>query len=497
MQVRFFERRKIERKLEQVQKHSEQDSLTGAQNDKLDQLKADLLYVTHFPKGEKYVSLFKQAETPDAQAKLDADRLRLRQLVSMQLQQAAMIAEADEGQAIAAVAGKAAGNGVAVASQSKETHPAAGTVTGVNGGAVRAADLADDEDDFFLQSSDDESDGNQINQSTRADAKQHANVHHTGRLRVVANDVDADSSDFASSDADVEANEADVDGTDTASPGSSDHHVDDDSDQQQQQQHQQHQQQRQKTAEVGTSGGQHTDTVPANALQAASNNSRLHSKRKHGTVLQPSLQHSRQLILQGAAQQHKHQHTNSSWQHHKQPHANADPPSAPDNGPVTKKQRLVTAEGGASSATQSLHGSSEVHGHNSSNTESGKVTGLHRQQQPAGVVRHEGKEQGALRHMRMSKGDTHSAMSVDMNGNQDDIDGAGDSGVGGSRGASHVVKGMKPDKLGESMRVGKGPAQRPGSRQSKTKKSQRGPQQEKQPLRKRSEGGRKRKPKKH
>ena len=59
-------------------------------------------YVLHFPKGEKYVSVLRGAEEPAAAAALAAERARLRALVHRQLADAAMLAEPDEGAALAA-----------------------------------------------------------------------------------------------------------------------------------------------------------------------------------------------------------------------------------------------------------------------------------------------------------------------------------------------------------------------------------------------------------
>ena len=63
--------------------------------------------MVHFPRGEKYVSLLKQAEEPAAQAALEAERRRLRALVARQLAEAALLAEADEGAALQAAAAAA------------------------------------------------------------------------------------------------------------------------------------------------------------------------------------------------------------------------------------------------------------------------------------------------------------------------------------------------------------------------------------------------------
>ena len=54
-------------------------------------------YVMHFPKGERYVSILKEAAEPEAQVALLAERARLRKLVKHQLAETAMIADADEG----------------------------------------------------------------------------------------------------------------------------------------------------------------------------------------------------------------------------------------------------------------------------------------------------------------------------------------------------------------------------------------------------------------
>jgi hypothetical protein len=51
----------------------------------------------HFPKGEKFVSLLKDAATPEAQARLDAERTRLRGLVRRQLADERLLSEVNEG----------------------------------------------------------------------------------------------------------------------------------------------------------------------------------------------------------------------------------------------------------------------------------------------------------------------------------------------------------------------------------------------------------------
>ena len=54
-------------------------------------------YVVHFPKGEKYVSLLRNAEDTEAQRLLEAERARIRAKVQQQLADEAMITQADEG----------------------------------------------------------------------------------------------------------------------------------------------------------------------------------------------------------------------------------------------------------------------------------------------------------------------------------------------------------------------------------------------------------------
>ena len=56
-----------------------------------------LQYVLNFPKGEKYVSLLKDAADPEAQAALEAERDRLRGLVRQKIADERMISEVDEG----------------------------------------------------------------------------------------------------------------------------------------------------------------------------------------------------------------------------------------------------------------------------------------------------------------------------------------------------------------------------------------------------------------
>ena len=56
-----------------------------------------LQYVQNFPKGEKYVSLLKDAADPEAQIALDAERERLRALVRQRVADEIMLSEVNEG----------------------------------------------------------------------------------------------------------------------------------------------------------------------------------------------------------------------------------------------------------------------------------------------------------------------------------------------------------------------------------------------------------------
>ena len=56
-----------------------------------------LQYVLNFPRAERYVSILKEAQEPEAQTELDAQRARLKALIRRQLAESAMLADADEG----------------------------------------------------------------------------------------------------------------------------------------------------------------------------------------------------------------------------------------------------------------------------------------------------------------------------------------------------------------------------------------------------------------
>ena len=165
--IRFFERVKLDRSLGKLQRQQEKKGappLTAEQEAEMQQLKQDLEYVMNFPKGEKYISLLKEAETPEAQAHLDAERIRLRALVKKQLAEEALVADADEGRSLAT--GKAAAPKMA----SKRNFDAllAEAEREDNGGGIESSENEEEDDeklekdDFFLFEGEEEAeeDGN-------------------------------------------------------------------------------------------------------------------------------------------------------------------------------------------------------------------------------------------------------------------------------------------------------------------------------------------------
>ena len=120
LQIRFFERLKLERRLKQLKGKAQRGHALSAseqqqmqdweqdlkvcsswcqskQHQRCTPLNVCLQYVLHFPKGERYVSILKEAAEPEAQAKLDAERTRLKAVIKHQLAESAMLTEADEG----------------------------------------------------------------------------------------------------------------------------------------------------------------------------------------------------------------------------------------------------------------------------------------------------------------------------------------------------------------------------------------------------------------
>ena len=120
LQIRFFERVKLERGLKQLKGKAQRGhALSASEQQQIQKWEQDLQvcrswclckqyqrhtsvnvclqYVLHFPKGERYVSILKAAAEPEAQAKLDAERTRLKTVIKHQRAESAMLTEADEG----------------------------------------------------------------------------------------------------------------------------------------------------------------------------------------------------------------------------------------------------------------------------------------------------------------------------------------------------------------------------------------------------------------
>jgi len=146
--VRFFERVKFERRVTQLESAARACAEKGQPPpegfaEELGQAKADLRYTTHFPKGEKYVSLLKEGETPEAQAHLERERARLRALVHRAAEEEALLVEGDEGRGLhksGAKGGKQKGR------EGKHAEVLAG---GKAAAAVGSG--TGDGDDFFLE----------------------------------------------------------------------------------------------------------------------------------------------------------------------------------------------------------------------------------------------------------------------------------------------------------------------------------------------------------
>ncbi|DBA99881.1 TPA: hypothetical protein ACH3X1_013769 [Trebouxia sp. C0004] len=96
--IRFFERVKLERRVKQIEGKADRGhALSAEEQQHLKQHKENLQYVMHFPKGERYVSIVKEAADAEAQTKLESERKRLKAMIRHQLAESAMLAEADEG----------------------------------------------------------------------------------------------------------------------------------------------------------------------------------------------------------------------------------------------------------------------------------------------------------------------------------------------------------------------------------------------------------------
>lgn len=102
--VRFFERVKLERQLNKLQRSlasaAVRNDETKSIESRIQQVKEDLEYVLHFPKGEKYVSIIKDADDPEAQEHLEKERQRLREIIRKHLAEEALVAEPDEGRGL-------------------------------------------------------------------------------------------------------------------------------------------------------------------------------------------------------------------------------------------------------------------------------------------------------------------------------------------------------------------------------------------------------------
>jgi iron-sulfur cluster repair protein YtfE (RIC family) len=107
--VKFFERVKLTRAMEKLERdHPDESARSDAVTAELRQLKDDLHYVMHFPKGFKYVSILKQEGDTEY---LKQKREKLRQIIKERMVEDAALAEANEGGEAAAAAAAAMGGG--------------------------------------------------------------------------------------------------------------------------------------------------------------------------------------------------------------------------------------------------------------------------------------------------------------------------------------------------------------------------------------------------
>ena len=116
--VKFFERVKLTRAMEKLERdHPDESARSDAVTAELRRLKDDLRYVTHFPKGFKYVSILKQEGDTEY---LNQKREKLRQIIEERMVQDAALAEANEGGEAAAAAAAAMGGGGAKKEKEKD-----------------------------------------------------------------------------------------------------------------------------------------------------------------------------------------------------------------------------------------------------------------------------------------------------------------------------------------------------------------------------------------
>jgi iron-sulfur cluster repair protein YtfE (RIC family) len=107
--VKFFERVKLTRAMEKLERdHPDESARSDAVTAELRRLKDDLRYVTHFPKGFKYVSILKQEGDTEY---LNQKREKLRQIIEERMVEDAALAEANEGGEAAAAAAAMVGGG--------------------------------------------------------------------------------------------------------------------------------------------------------------------------------------------------------------------------------------------------------------------------------------------------------------------------------------------------------------------------------------------------
>lgn len=161
--IRFFERIKLERRLAKLSRQQASGKgLSSAKENEMQQLIEDLQYVLNFPKGEKYISILKSAEDPEAQAHLEAERSRLRGLVQQQMAEAALLGDADEGRSLAAKVHSSNAKRKSDAENSTQDKKKRKTSQeGCEGNKEEEADAGDngnaeEKDDFFLFGSEDE-----------------------------------------------------------------------------------------------------------------------------------------------------------------------------------------------------------------------------------------------------------------------------------------------------------------------------------------------------
>lgn len=72
--VKFFERRKLDRRLEKIMKNGDKPEDAAAKQ----QIKRDLFYLKHYPKGKKYISLFpSHGHTEESRKRVEDMRLEI------------------------------------------------------------------------------------------------------------------------------------------------------------------------------------------------------------------------------------------------------------------------------------------------------------------------------------------------------------------------------------------------------------------------------------